>query len=882
MASFFRSLLLRLRSGAHGTRAQRDLDDEIRLHMDLLERQERDRGLAPDAARAAARRRFGNPVAVAEHAAEAAGLRWLDDLRQDLRYGVRSLLNEKRFALTSLLTLALGIGATTAIFSVVSALVFRPLPFAEPDRLVFVHGTSPLALRDSVFGMDTIRRDSTSFDSLAGCEVGARYLRDSLGAERVMTVKTERDFFRVLGVPPIGGRTWNEGDAQNVAVVSEGFWRRRLGADPAAVGSVLRLDDEPVTIIGVMPDWFQFPYGAASLLPGVASQTRTDMWMPLPATPAPRMRMGNVVGRLKPGVTLGTAQGELSAIAARLAIENPDRYKGRDIRVVPLAHAVVSPPIRRVLFILFGAVGLVLALACANVTNLSLARMTLRGREVAIRAALGARRMRLIRQFLTESLLVSLAGGILGLGLAWWGTQQILAMAAAHIPRSHEIGIDWRVFAFLFVACAVTGAALGVAPAALAARRDARDVLQQSGTQSTASRTQRWIRDALVVGEVAIAVMLAIGAAVLVRELVRLRHTDSGMTTGNVVTLHVGHRMTPRNRERPHDEDVRQFYDIADRAAQLAGVRAAGFTQLLPLQNWGWTSNSRDFRVRGEAYEPPAFPIQLAYVTPDYFRALGVGVVKGRGFTAQDDRDAPGVIVINETLARRYFGDRDPIGLETTRGTIVGVVRDVRQAHLDRSAAPEIYYPVAQNWSQVSELGMTLVVSTQDRPEPFIDRLRQIVRDVNPNLAVFNIKTMERVVDESLSDFTLYLSLMAAFAGVALVLAVSGTYGVISFAAMSRVREFAIRMALGADRGRVMGLVIRQGTALALAGIVIGVAAAIAAAPLLRNLPVSVRPPDLLTTVPVALLLGAIAIVACAVPARRASRTDPMVVLRTE
>ena len=876
LAAFVR----RLRARAGRDQAQRDLDAEIQLHLDLLERQQRERGVSPDRARAAARQRFGNPAVVAEATRDAAGFRWVDDLRHDVRYGVRTLLKDRRFALTAMITLALGIGATAAIFSVVSALVFRPLPFAEPERLVFLYGSSPLGTREAVFGMDAVRRDTTAFEAMAGCEVSARYLRDSLGAERVMSVRAEPDFFTVLGVTPLAGRTWTRADAPNVAVVSEGFWRRRLGADPSAVGRVLRLDEEPFTIVGIMPGWFQFPYRAASLLPGVASQARTDMWMPL-AIPA-RTRMGNVVARLKPDASLGSAQGQLTAIAERLRSEDPQRMRGRSLHVVPLAEAVVAPSIRRVLFILFAAVGLVLLLACANVINLSLARMALRGREVAIRSALGAGRLRLVRQFLTESLTVSFVGGLAGLAIAWWGTSRMMGVAAAHIPRSHEVGIDWRVFAFLFAACTVTGAIVGMAPAAFGARRNARDALQQAGAQTTASRAQRSLRDALVIAEVAIAVMLAVGAAVLLRELVRLRRTDSGMVTTNVVTVHVGHRMTPRNRERPHDADVRQFYDIADRAAQLPGVRAAGFTQLLPLQNWGWTSNSTDFFVKGVPHQQPVFPIQLAFVTPDYFRALGIPIVKGRGFTNADDRDAPGVILINETLARRYFGDRDPTGIDMNRGTIVGVVGDVRQTHLDRSAEPEIYYPVAQNWAQVSELGMTLVVAAENSPEPLVDRIRSIIREVSPHLAIFNIKTMDRVIGDSLADFTLYLSLIAAFAGLALVLALSGTYGVISCVAMSRVREFAIRIALGAQRSRVARLVLGRGAVLAAAGLAVGIAGAMAASPLLRNLPISVRPPDVATTAPAALLLGLVAIGACLVPARRASRTDPIAALRNE
>jgi predicted permease len=347
------------------------------------------------------------------------------------------------------------------------------------------------------------------------------------------------------------------------------------------------------------------------------------------------------------------------------------------------------------------------------------------------------------------------------------------------------------------------------------------------------------------------------------------------METANVLTMHLGHRMTPQT-------DVRQFYEIARRAAELPGARAAGFIQMLPLQNWGWTANSSDFFVRGRPPITPIFPIQLRYVTPGYFEALGVAIVKGRGFTDRDERGATPVILVNETLARRYFTDEDPTGQVTTRGAIVGVVRDVRQAHLDRPSVPEIYYPVAQNWSQLSDVGMTLVVAARDQPEALSAPIRSIVRAVNPDLAIFNIRTMERVVDDSLSDFTLFLSLIAGFAGVALVLALTGTYGVIAYLASARTKEFAIRSALGASASRVMRLVLGRGVALTGIGLAVGLAAAVLAAPLVNGLPVIVRPPGVATVAPVAAFIALVAIAACLVPALRAARVSPMVALRDE
>jgi predicted permease len=823
--------------------------------------------------------RFGSPLQWREASRDVWGWRWFDDLRQDIRYALRSLGAHKAFTATAVVTLALGIGATTAIFSVVSALVFRPLPFADPERLVQIRGSSPMTpTGDAVNNREAYQREAASFEAIVGYEAGARYLKRSDEAERVMTVRADARFFEMLGVPPLRGRTFGAVDTPAVAVISEVFWRDHLNGDPSALGATLTLDDQPVTIVGIMPASFQYPYGTASLLAGVGSEARTDLWQPLERDTRPVSRIGSVTGRLKTGVSRAAAEAELKALALRHDAELPAAARGRSVYLEPLAEAVVAPSIRRVLFLMFGAVGLLLVLACANVANLSLARMSVRAKEVAVRSALGAGRGRLVRQLVTESLVLSLVGGVVGLLMASWGTAQLVQAAAASLPRAHEIGVDWRVFAFLLAICTAAGLALGVAPAVMASREDVRatqSALQQTNSRSTMTAGQRRVRDGLVVAEVAMAFVLAIGAAMLVRELIRLRNTHPGMETANVLTMHLGHRMTPRT-------DVRLFYEIARHARELSGVRAAGFIQMLPLQNWGWTSNSSDFVVKGRAPVTPVFPIQLRYVTPGYFEALGIPIVKGRALTDRDEQGATPVILLNETLARRYFGDEDPIGQVTTRGAIVGVVRDVRQQNLDRPSVPEIYYPVAQNWSQLSDLGMTLVVGARERPEALTEPLRAIVREVNPELAIFNVRTMARVVDDSMADFTLYLSLIAGFAVLALVLALTGTYGVIAYLASARTKEFAIRSALGANAGRVTRLVLGRGVALTGMGLAIGLAGAVLAAPLVNGLPITVRPPSASTVVPVAAFVAMAALAACLVPALRAARVSPMVALREE
>ena len=799
---------------------------------------------------------------------------WLSDLGRDLRYAVRSLLRQKTFAAAAILTLALGIGANTAIFSVVSGVLFTALPFNEPERLVQVEGSSPLVPRgDAIGAFGEVRRQAQSFAQAVAYEVTARYLRQPSGTERVLTVRAEKQFFDMLGATPLIGRIFGPADPAAVAVVSEAFWRQRLGGLPAALGTTIVLDDQPVTIIGVMADAFQFPYDSASLLEGVAAAARTDLWMPFDAELPPQARVGNVTARLERGVSVEQANSELALIAQRLAVQYPQLYTGRGLYVVPLADDVVAS-VRRPLLVLFGAVGLVLVLACANVANLSLVRMTLRTREMAVRSAMGAAHGRLVRQLFAESLFLALLGGSAGLILAWWSTDQLRELVRVHIPRAHEAGLDWRVFLFLLVICAVTAVAAGLLPALLALRSGVTESLQQSGERLTMGTGQRRVRDALVVAEVALAFVLAIGAALVVREVWRLRNAPTGMTPRNVVTFHVGHRTTPRS-------DPLKFYEIVERVSRLPAVDAAGFTQMLPLQNWGWTSNSSDFSVAGGAPTPVQFPIEMRYITPDYFRVLGIPV-RGRSFTDRDARGAPPVIVINETLARRYFGNADPTGTRMNRGTIVGVSGDVTQVNLHSPARPEIYFPIAQNWSQVSELGMSLVVKAREGGGPLVAPVRSAIREVDPGLAVFSVKTMDEVIGDSLSALTLFLWVMVSFAAVAMLLATTGTYGVMSYVAASRTREMAVRAALGADRSDVVRMLLGQGLRLTLAGLVTGLGIALVAAPFLGALPIAVGTPDITMTAPVAAVIAAVALCACLIPALRAARSDPMTILRAE
>jgi len=875
LSTMSRRLRLLLRRG----RFERGLDEEMRLHMELRGDRLAAGGLSPEEARAMARRRFGNPLLAHDTSVDVWGWRWLEQLTQDLRFAIRTLRKSPGFTVTVVLTLALATGATTSIFSIVNGVLLRPLPFPNPDRLMQIYGRNfasdigrpaPDAVNGPVGTIELAEyaAQSTTFEGFAAYDLSTTHLDGPDGPERLTAISADREFFSVLGVAPVAGRTFRPDDPLDVVVISGRLWQRRFERDLALVGGKVTLDGRPFTVIGVMPETFQFPYSAASLMDGALPESRTDVWVPSPPLPplpnnVPRRR-ARVTGRLKPGVSVEAATAELRVIAQRVEDE---RYAGTGrrvgVRVRPLAEEVVEP-VRGSLWILLGAVGLVLAAACANVANLLLARMTVRAGEVATRTALGAGASRLVRQFLAEGLIVSLAGGLGGALLAMWGTNLLIRLGAAKIPRAHEVTLDWHVFALLLVACGGMAVVFGVV-GAYAASRASSQLAKESG-HATMGRTYGRIRDVLVIAEVSLAFMLAIGAALVAREAIRLRSVPSGIVTDNVLTLH----LTPR-------AQASDYYGIEKRVSALNGVRAAGLTQLVPLQNWGWNA---DFRIRGQAIT--GRPIAgLRYVTPGYFRAMGIRVVRGREFTDDDDEAAPRVIVVNEALVRRYLPDQDPIGVDLDRGTIVGVIRDIRQAGLDRPAEPEIFYPAAQNVTMASDIGMSLAVRTDGPPQALIGQIRAAVREVNPRLAIFNIKTMDDVLSDSMWELNLYRWLVTMFATLALVLAVVGLFGVMSYTATARVREFAVRLALGSNPAGLARLMLRRGAWLAAIGLALG---AIMTEQLLMAfgaLPIGGRP-DVVIYASVAVLLLLLALAACLIPAIRAASVDPVTALRSE
>jgi predicted permease len=880
MLPSLRRLLFRLFSLFRDGHADRDLARELAAHLALLQDDLERRGLTPAEARAAAVRTLGGTAHITDLHRDERSLAWLDDAVRDLHYARRMLARTPGVTVIAILTIALATGATTAIFSIVNSVLLQPLPFADSDRLVQVYGRvwgpmpgdrapDPMTGPVGALEHDGISRSSTTLDGVAGYTLTVRHLRDGDDAERLRTVEAERALFGLLGVQPVAGRTFRADDPPDVAVLSGALWARRFNNNPAIVGSTVMLEGRAFTIVGVMPEWFQFPYAAGAALPGTLAESRTDLWVPLapPRLATGELRRGrvNVVAKLKAGVSLDTAQAELDLITSRLRREQPNPNRTYEIRLASLNEVVVAP-VRRSLWMLFAAVGLVLVAACANVANLLLVRLTSRRREVVTRAALGASGVRLVRQFLTESLLLSLAGGVLGGLIARWGTQFLVTLVANRLPRAHEIALDWHAFGFLLLSCVIVAIVFGLAPALAAARVQVHDVTKEGAGHSTMGRGFGRLRDGLVVVEVALAFVLAVGAALVVREIDRLSNLPTGMTTENVVSLHVTPRTAPQD-----------YYAIERAVAQRPGVQAAGFVQMVPLQNWGWEA---DFSIRGRVVEgrPQA---GLRYVTPGYFQALGIPILRGRGFTEGDTADAPRVVLVNDALARRYFPGEEPVGRELDRGTIVGVVGDVRQVRLDRAADPEIYYAAAQNVAMASDIGMSLLVRTVGPPERMTGTIRAAVRGVNPNLAIFNVRSMRQVVADSLWELNLYRWSIGLFAGLALVLAAIGLYAVISHGVSARTREFAVRLALGSPVPRLARSVIARGIALSTGGLVIGGLAAYLSAPLLRTLPAPIGI-EWVSFVVAGAVLVTIAIVASAVPAWRVARVDPAAALRHE
>jgi putative ABC transport system permease protein len=797
----------------------------------------------------------------------------MNTLLQDLRYGLRMLAKRPGFTTVAVLTLALGIGANSAIFSVVNAVLLRPLAFKEPERLIrlwellYPRGWGTV----SVPNLKDWREQNDVFTDLAAFNTTSLVLEGGEQPERLSNAFVTSPFFDVLGVAPQMGRTFEDGEdqpgRQHVVVLSNQCWARTFGSDPAIIGKSLLLSAEKYTVIGVMPEGFRYP------------SRSTDTWAPL--IPPPNLTARNnhwlrVFGRLKPGVTIEQAREQMVTIAARLEQDYPEDQAQRGIRLLPLQEEIVEN-VRPALLLMLGAVGFVLLIACTNVANLLLARASARGREIAIRSALGAGRWTLMRQFLTESVLLSVVGGILGLILAKWGVDVLVALAGTLLPRGQEVGLDTRVVGFTLLLSVVTGIVFGLAPAIQASKTDVQRALKEGSTGGGFERN--WLRSLLVIAEVTAALVLLVGSGLLIRSFMRLQETDAGMRPENVLALSVS---LPTAKYNTHTSRIAFNDQLLARLSALPGVRTAGAISLLPLQTWG---NNGPVVAEGEGPYPDGQEPNAEYriASQDYFRALGVPLIAGRFFNDQDRENAPAVVIINQTLANEHFANQDPIGKRLRAGspdwlTVVGVVGDVKQSGLTQAARAELF------WSslQTSRGGMSVVVRAESEPATLTSAVSEAVLAIDRNIPIYNVKTMEAVIAESFADRRLNMLLLGIFAAVALILAVIGIYSVISYTTMQSTREIGIRMALGAQSKDVLKLIIGHGAVLALIGVALGVVVALGVTRLMATLLYGVTATDPTTFISVSALLMAVALLACYLPARRAMKIDPMIALRYE
>jgi putative ABC transport system permease protein len=796
----------------------------------------------------------------------------------DIRFAIRSFAKSPGFTAVAVLALALGIGANAALFSVINAVLLRPLPYRQPQQLVRIFET----FLPSGWGTVSLpnyqdwRQQNHVFEHLEAFSPGSMNLQGDANPERIPSVAATAGLFEMLGAQPMLGRTFLSDEDQpgkpDVAVISERLWKRRFAGDPNLLGSNIYLDGKPTTVVGIMPASFEFP-------PGNPERT---LWIPMQLAGAPSLNRSshwmNVVGRLKPGHTLDSAVADMKPIAARIAEQFPGEQKGRSIMIRSLQEVLVGN-IRPALLVLMGSVGFVLLIACANVANLLLARAASRKREVAVRAALGASRGRLIRQFLTESILLALAGGAVGAFLADLGVQALVVLASRQIPRATEVHVDGTVFLFLLGVCLLCGIIFGLVPAFQSTGRDVQEGLKEGGRSGGVGGHSEGYRNALVIAEFALALVLLIGAGLLLRSFVALNSVDSGVKASGVLTMSVS---LPQGKY-PNASMWQRFYEPAlERIQALPGVRAVGMIKLLPLQNWG---TNGDFVIEGR---PLAEVGQRPFaesrdISPGYFRAMGIPIVRGRDLSGQDSATSLPVVMINEALARKYFKGEDPLGQKIqwdSLRTIVGVAGSIHQAGLDRAPLPEVYFPAAQRPGSIA--GMTLVISASVEPTSLTHAVESAIRSVDPSQPVFGVKTMERVVTDSLSSQRLYVWLLGVFAAIALILASAGIYGVMSYLVTRRTQEFGVRMALGASTRDILRMVLRQSLVLIAVGVAIGLAGAFAVTRVLTNFLFGVKPTDLATFGAVSMVLVIVALVATYLPALRATKVDPMVALRYE
>ena len=793
----------------------------------------------------------------------------------DIRYAFRMLFKYKGFTVVALSTLILGIGANTAIFSLVSGVLLHPLPFPRADRIIYFQGQNPATgITDSNISIPDYLdwAEQTDLFSSTGlfAPASATLAADGNEPERVPRAYVTSGFFSVLGAQPLLGRLLlgkdDEANAETVAVLSAGLWKRRFGSDPNIAGRKIVISGRPVTIVGVMAPGYEYP-----------EQTQVwSSWSLVTEEKRRDNRSSMAVARLRPEIQLKQAQTQISAINARLAQANPDTNKGWDARLVPL-HDLLVRDVRPSLLVLLGAVAFVLLIACANVANLLLARAATRQKEVAIRTAVGASRGRIIRQMMTESLLLSIIGGIGGAFFSIWLTEILLSAMPQGAPRLDQVGFDYRVLAFAILVSTLTGIVFGLAPALQTSRLDVSSSLKEGGrTDEGHQRTSA--RSLLLIGEVALSLMLLIGAGLLIKSFMRLQDVKLGFSPQGVLVSSVG---LPSAKYKAGAQRIEFFRQLEERVAALPGVQAVGGGINLPLAASNYEIG-RSFIPEGRSLTvEESINASYSTITGDYFRALQIPLIAGRTFTETDTDTAPKVTVVNESLARRYFGSASAaLGKRLTvwrdekfPREIVGVVGDAKPNTVEGENLPQIYVPHAQD----SEWGfMAMVIRTGGDPAALASAVRREVQTIDKDQPIYNVRTMEEVVMNSIRTRRLSMLLFTAFAGAALLLAALGIYGVMAYSVTQRVREIGIRMALGAQAGDVLRMVVRQGMMLTLTGVGVGLVGALGLSRVLASLLFGTNPIDPITFAAIPFLLGLVALIACYLPARRAARVDPI------
>jgi putative ABC transport system permease protein len=868
----------------------RDIDEEMRLHVELETEANVGRGMPPEEARRAAMRSFGNYDSVRDSAYGVRGGGVMETFLQDIRYGARVLAKHKAFTAVAVVTLALGIGANTAIFSVVNELLLRPLPYKDAERLVMLWEVSPEGRHQnntSRANFTAWREQSKSYEGVAAFSDWRINLTGTGDPEEIAAQLATPNLFRVLGVAPLLGRTLTDEDGQphapNVAVLGYGIWQRKFGGDRSIVGKTITLNGAPVTVVGVMPANFEWNVMSKS-----GTGRPAEMWIPLPmptgdAEGAAHGRFLLVVARLKPGVTREQAEAELKTVESRLADAEPRYNKNYSAEVIPVREQFFGS-VRYALWILLGAVGLVLLIACANVANLLLSRAAAREREIALRTALGARRSRIVRQLLTESILLALCGSLLGLALAWWGIKALVAISPRDLINLEGVGLNLTVLGWTLAVSLLTGVIFGLAPALEATRVDLNDALKEGGKGAGGqSARSRGLRSVLVVAEVALALVLLASAGLLVRSFMRLQRIDTGFNTENVLTMVV---RLPGSKYKEDPQYVAFFRRAEEQLRALPGVRGVGIVNYLPL--YGGLGSGTGFTIEGRPAPPPGQgpSTNVRVADAGYFPAMDIPLLRGRRFTDAEDSEPRHVVIISESLAKEYFPNEDPLGkridvdmFDTPRLTeIVGVVGDARYDSLTDPPQPTVYFPE----SELTYAFMTFTIRTTGDPSEMAPAARRVISSLDPDQPVSDVRTMRQVMSERIARARFNTLLLGLFAGLATLLAAVGIFGVMNYAVTLRTREIGLRMALGAQPGRVLMLILRQGLLLTLAGIAAGLLGALALTRLMSSLLYGVDATDPLTFAAIVVLLGVVSLVACYIPARRATRVDPLVALRYE